>query len=62
MNLGQKLKVGDYLGQVGNSGYSSRPHFHIQVVYSEDNNYWLGKGIPIIFNNRYPVKNCLINA
>ena len=62
VNLGQKLKVGDYLGQVGNSGYSSRPHFHIQVVYSEDNNYWLGKGIPIIFNNRYPVKNCLINA
>ncbi len=62
VNLGQKLKVGDYLGEVGNSGYSSRPHFHIQVVYSEDNNYWLGKGIPIIFNNRYPVKNCLINA
>lgn len=32
------------------------------TVNDEDNKYWLRKGIPIIFNNRYPVKNCLINA
>ena len=62
VELGQKLEVGDYLGQVGNSGYSTRPHLHIQVVYSEDDTYWLGKGIPIIFNNIYPIKNSLINV
>ncbi len=62
VELGQKLEVGDYLGQVGNSGYSIRPHLHIQVVYSEDDTYWLGKGIPIIFNNIYPIKNSLINV
>lgn len=62
VELGQKLEVGDYLGQVGNSGYSTRPHLHIQVVYSEDDNYWLGKGIPIIFNNIYPTKNSIINV
>lgn len=62
VNVGQKLKVGNYLGEIGNSGYSPRPHLHIQVVCCEDNKYWLGKGVPIIFNNRYPVKNCLINA
>jgi len=62
VNVGEKLKVGNYLGEVGNSGYSPRPHLHIQVVYCEDNKHWLGKGVPIIFNNRYPVKNCSINA
>ncbi|MFA5523894.1 MAG: M23 family metallopeptidase [Tissierellales bacterium] len=58
--VGQKLKVGDYLGEVGNSGKSSRPHIHIHVVYCEDNEYRLGAGMPITFDNRYPVKNCVI--
>ncbi len=62
VSVGQKLKAGDCLGQIGNSGISPRPHLHIQVVYCEDSKYWLGKGVPIAFGNRYPVKNCLISA
>lgn len=61
VNVGEKLNVGDYIGRVGNSGHSTKPHLHIHVVYSEEEEYWLGKGIPILFNDKYPVKNCLIN-
>lgn len=62
VNVGQKLKVGDYLGEVGSSGQSTRPHLHIHAVYCEDNNYLFGEGVPITFNNIYPVKNCVIRA
>lgn len=62
VNVGQKLKAGDYLGEVGNSGKSPRPHLHIHVVYCEDGEYQFGKGIPITFNNIYPAKNCVIRA
>lgn len=62
VNLGQNLEIGDYLGEVGNSGYSIIPHLHIQVVYSENSDYWLGESIPIIFNNIYPVKNYVIKS
>ncbi|SCG84018.1 peptidase M23 [Proteiniborus sp. DW1] len=62
VNVGQKLKVGDYLGEVGSSGQSTRPHLHIHAVYCEDSNYQFGEGIPIAFKNIYPVKNCVIRA
>jgi len=62
VNVGQKLRAGDYLGEIGNSGQSSRPHLHIHVVYCEDGEYQFGKGIPITFNNIYPAKNCVIRA
>lgn len=62
VELGQKVKVGDYLGQVGNSGYSIKPHLHTQVIYSEDEEYWFGKSIPIMFDNKNPIKNSVICA
>ena len=32
--VGQRLKPGDQIGRTGNSGYSSQPHVHMQVLKS----------------------------
>ena len=62
VEVGQKINQGDYIGQVGNSGYSTKPHLHIQVTYSENGEYWFGKSIPIMFDNKNPIKNSVIHA
>lgn len=54
---GQCIKEGEYIGNIGNSGYTSRPHLHMQVVYSENEGIWTGEGIPFTFNGKFPIKN-----
>lgn len=53
--VGQRVRVGDHFGPVGNTGYSTGPHLHIEmwlngVAQDEwrwmDPNNWIGKGSP----------------
>ena len=61
VKVGQKIHVGQFLGIVGNSGLTPRPHMHIQVSKAKDGLYWQGEGVPIVFNGYfYPVKNRII--
>lgn len=60
VNEGNSVSRGDFLGAVGNSGMSERPHLHMQLMKSETEDYWKGLGICIQFKNRNLFKNRLI--
>lgn len=59
---GQFIEQGEYIGQIGNSGYSNRPHLHMQVVHSEDKGFWSGMGVPFTLNGKFPVKNIIMRV
>ena len=55
---GEKVTVGTPLGQVGNSGFSTEPHLHLQALKTNSD----GKvtSIPMHFNGRFLVRNDVI--
>lgn len=50
-NIGDKVRAGELLGFVGNSGNSAYPHLHFQVQNKET--LFLSKSLPIYFTNTY---------
>jgi Peptidase family M23 len=59
VKVGDKVKTGDVLGQVGNSGMTDAPHTHVHAMKVTGKNIWLEEGIPIYFDGENPVKNTL---
>jgi hypothetical protein len=59
VKVGDKVKAGMVLGQVGNSGWTAQPHLHIQAMQVAGNSIWAGDGLPIHFDGKNPVKNTL---
>ena len=57
---GQYINKGEYIGEIGNSGYSNRPHLHMQVIYNDGSNIWKGTGVQFTLNGKMPVKNMRI--
>jgi Peptidase family M23 len=57
---GRTLEKGALIGQTGNSGYSERPHLHMQLTESQLENFWVGKGISILYKGRNLYKNRVI--
>ena len=57
------VKEGDYihkdilLGEIGNSGWTERPHLRMQLIESDNQNYWRGVGICMKFRNKNLYKN-----
>jgi hypothetical protein len=62
VKIGDKVKPGDMIAEAGNSGYSERPHLHMQLIESETDNYWNGNGVSIQFRNKNLYKNRLISV
>jgi murein DD-endopeptidase MepM/ murein hydrolase activator NlpD len=54
---GDDVRCGEPIASAGNSGYSERPHLHMQLIKSESPNYWGGTGISIRYKNRNLYKN-----
>jgi hypothetical protein len=56
---GDTVKEGQPIAQVGNSGWTSQPHLHIQAMKVSTGPFWGWEGMPIFFDSRNPVKNTL---
>lgn len=54
VKLFDKVKEGQPIAAIGNSGLSNRPHLHIQA---SKRNYLYGESVPMIFDGKYPKKN-----
>jgi hypothetical protein len=61
VKAGAKVKTGDPLGEVGNSGDSAEPHLHFHVMNGKDPEQ--AEGIPVVFENwkaqaysRFPIE------
>jgi hypothetical protein len=60
VRAGQAVRTGDELGRVGNSGWTERPHLHLQAMRAADGNYWRGAAVPLRFAGRFLVKNQVV--
>lgn len=58
---GDKVNARDLIAEAGNSGYSERPHIHIQLIESATDNYWKGSGIGMLFMGKNLYKNKIID-
>lgn len=57
---GNKVRMNDLIGQAGNSGFSERPHIHMQLMESNSENYWKGTGVSVSFGVDCVYKNKII--
>ncbi|MDD5363492.1 MAG: M23 family metallopeptidase [Ignavibacteria bacterium] len=57
---GDVIQEGEQAAEAGNSGFTERPHLHMQFIYSETEKYWSGKGIAIQYKGKNFYKNRLI--
>jgi len=59
---GDEVQKGQYLAKIGNSGWTERPHLHMQLINSENENYWHGIGVPLKYKNKNLYKNRIIDT
>lgn len=57
---GDVVSAGDYIANAGNSGFSERPHLHMQMSECTDGNFWKGEGVPLTFRGRNLYKNRIV--
>ena len=60
VKTGDPVKENDVIAEAGNSGYSERPHIHIQLIESDTENFWKGTGVSIRYKDRNLFKNRVI--
>ena len=56
VKAGDHVEAGQVIGRVGNSGWTDQPHTHVQAMTYAEKSVWFGRGIPIIFDGKNPVK------
>jgi hypothetical protein len=54
---GQAVRSGDPIARVGNSGWTERPHLHMQAMKSAAGDWWHGEPLPICIRGRFLVRN-----
>jgi Peptidase family M23 len=60
--VGDGVRTRQVIGRVGNSGWTERPHLHMQAMRSADGDYWHGEPLPVRFGGRFPVRNEVLRA
>jgi Peptidase family M23 len=59
VKTGDRIKKGQPIALTGNSGWTSQPHLHIQVMRKSTGSFWGWEGIPVFFDGKNSVKNTL---
>jgi hypothetical protein len=59
---GDVIRARDWIASAGNSGFSERPHLHMQLIKSDSPDFWSGTGICIRYKNRNLYKNRMIHT
>ena len=59
---GDLVQKNDLIAASGNSGWTERPHLHMQLIKSDSDHYWFGEGVCIRYKNRNLYKNRLIRV
>jgi len=62
VKTGDVISADDLIAEAGNSGYSERPHIHMQLIHSLTDNFWTGTGVSIQFKKKNLYKNRLIEV
>ena len=57
---GEMVQVNQLIAEAGNSGLSERPHLHMQLMESDSENYWFGKGISLLTGGKPLYKNRIL--
>ncbi|MET0695099.1 MAG: peptidoglycan DD-metalloendopeptidase family protein [Propionibacteriaceae bacterium] len=57
---GARVRVGEVVGRVGNTGNTSEPHLHIHAIRTGSGSALKGEGVPIRFDGRFLVRNSLV--
>ena len=52
MRPGARLRAGDLIGRVGNSGNSTAPHLHFQVMDAPSSSFVDATGLPFVFDTQ----------
>lgn len=61
VQAGDRVRAGQPVGQVGNTGNTSEPHLHIHAERLQTGTPILrGQGVPILFERRFLVRNDLV--
>lgn len=57
---GDLVTRGQVIASIGNSGWTERPHLHMQLMTCSDDNFWHGMGRAITYKERMLFKNRII--
>ena len=60
--VGQRVSAGEVIGRVGNSGWTERPHIHMQAMRAPDGDWWHGTPLAMTFRGRLLVRNDVLRA
>ena len=61
VSVGDNVNARDLIAEVGNSGYTERPHIHIQLIESATDNFWQGLGVSMRFDGKNLYKNRIVD-
>jgi hypothetical protein len=59
---GDRIKPNDSIAAAGNSGWTERPHLHMQLIKSDSDHYWFGEGVCIRYKGKNLYKNRYIKV
>lgn len=59
---GEDVQADQAIGRVGNSGWTERPHLHMQAMHAADGDWWHGEPLALRFGGRFLVRNQLVRS
>ena len=62
VEAGVSIRAGDPIAAAGNSGWTERPHLHMQAMRSRSADWWHGDAVPMHVAGRFLVRNQIVTG